>query len=118
MRCSQLSHVFRLRHRRNAAAAVHAFRSYLLPFAAVITNLLAVTAGYGRGGIFQLGWLNGLVGARTALYRHPLEVPLMVFCLSFGLSMDYELFCCFASSRIRHHRITRARPSPACGVAP
>ncbi len=73
-----------------------AFRSYLLPFAAVATNLLAVTAGYGAVvGIFQLGWLNGLVGLERPFIAVPLEVPLMVFCLSFGLSMDYELFLLF-----------------------
>ena len=73
-----------------------AFRSYLLPFAAVITNLLAVTAGYGAVvAIFQLGWLNGLVGLERPFIAIPLEVPLMVFCLSFGLSMDYELFLLF-----------------------
>jgi putative drug exporter of the RND superfamily len=73
-----------------------AFRSYLLPFAAVITNLLAVTAGYGVVvAIFQLGWLHGLVGLERPFIAIPLEVPLMVFCLSFGLSMDYELFLLF-----------------------
>ena len=73
-----------------------AFRSYLLPFAAVITNLLAVAAGYGAVvAIFQFGWLNGLVGLERPFIAIPLEVPLMVFCLSFGLSMDYELFLLF-----------------------
>jgi len=73
-----------------------AFRSYLLPFAAVITNLLAVAAGYGAVvAIFQYGWLNGLVGLERPFIAIPLEVPLMVFCLSFGLSMDYELFLLF-----------------------
>jgi len=73
-----------------------AFRSYLLPFAAVITNLLAVSAGYGAVvAIFQFGWLNGLVGLERPFIAIPLEVPLMVFCLSFGLSMDYELFLLF-----------------------
>ena len=73
-----------------------AFRSYLLPFAAVLTNLLAVAAGYGViVSVFEHGWLNGLIGLERPFVAIPLEVPLMVFCLSFGLSMDYELFLLF-----------------------
>ena len=73
-----------------------AFRSFLLPLEAVLMNLLAVAAGYGAVvAIFQLGWLNGLVGLERPFAAIPLEVPLMVFCLSFGLSMDYELFLLF-----------------------
>lgn len=77
-----------------------AFRSYLLPFKAVIANLLAISAGYGAViAIFQWGWLNGLIGLEKPFSAIPLEVPMMIFCLSFGLSMDYELFLLF---RIRH----------------
>jgi putative drug exporter of the RND superfamily len=98
-----------------------AFRSYLLPFAAVATNLLAVCAGYGAVvAIFQLGWLNGLVGLERPFIAIPLEVPLMVFCLSFGLSMDYELFLLF---RIKQeydvdHNNTRATIAGLAAVAP
>jgi RND superfamily putative drug exporter len=77
-----------------------AFRSYLLPVEAVLMNLLAVTAGIGAVvAIFQLGWLNGLVGLERPFSAIPLEVPMMVFCLSFGLSMDYELFLLFRIKR-------------------
>jgi putative drug exporter of the RND superfamily len=77
-----------------------AFRSYLLPVEAVIMNLLAVTAGIGAVvAVFQLGWLNGLVGLERPFSAIPLEVPMMVFCLSFGLSMDYELFLLFRIKR-------------------
>jgi len=73
-----------------------AFQSYLLPIKAVITNLLAVAAGIGAVvAVFQWGWLNGLVGLERPFVSIPLEVPIMVFCLSFGLSMDYELFLLF-----------------------
>lgn len=73
-----------------------AFRSFLLPPSAVLMNLLAVTAGIGAVvAVFQLGWLNGLVGLERPFSAIPLEIPLMVFCLSFGLSMDYELFLLF-----------------------
>ena len=77
-----------------------AFRSYLLPVKAVIMNLLAVAAGIGAVvAVFQVGWLNGLVGLERPFAAIPLEVPLMVFCLSFGLSMDYELFLLFRIQR-------------------
>ncbi|HVN44596.1 MAG TPA: MMPL family transporter [Steroidobacteraceae bacterium] len=73
-----------------------AFRSFLLPVKAVLMNLLAVTAGMGAVvAIFQLGWLNGLIGLEHPVASIPLEIPLMVFCMSFGLSMDYELFLLF-----------------------
>jgi putative drug exporter of the RND superfamily len=77
-----------------------AFRSYLLPLKAVLTNLLAVAAGIGAVvAIFQFGWLNGLVGLERPFTAIPLEVPMMIFCLSFGLSMDYELFLLFQIQR-------------------
>ncbi len=77
-----------------------AFRSYLLPIEAVLMNLLAVGAGIGAVvAVFQLGWLNGLVGLERPFSAIPLEVPMMVFCLSFGLSMDYELFLLFRIKR-------------------
>jgi RND superfamily putative drug exporter len=73
-----------------------AFRSFLLPVKAVLMNLLAVAAGMGAVvAVFQFGWLNGLVGLEHPVSTIPLEIPLMVFCLSFGLSMDYELFLLF-----------------------
>jgi RND superfamily putative drug exporter len=98
-----------------------AFRSFLLPLEAVLMNLLAVAAGYGAVvAIFQLGWLNGLVGLERPFAAIPLEVPLMVFCLSFGLSMDYELFLLF---RIRQEYVAdpntdRAIVAGLAAVAP
>jgi RND superfamily putative drug exporter len=77
-----------------------AFRSFLLPVKAVLMNLLAVAAGTGAVvAVFQLGWLNSLVGLEHPVSSIPLEIPLVVFCISFGLSMDYELFLLF---RIQH----------------
>ena len=77
-----------------------ALRSFLLPAKAVLMNLLAVSAGIGAVvAVFQLGWLNGLVGLEHPFTAIPLEIPLMVFCLSFGLSMDYEPFLLFRIQR-------------------
>jgi RND superfamily putative drug exporter len=73
-----------------------AFRSYLLPIKAVLTNLLAVAAGNGAiVAVFEWGWFSGLFGLERPFAVIPFEIPLMVFCLSFGLSMDYELFLLF-----------------------
>jgi putative drug exporter of the RND superfamily len=98
-----------------------AFRSFLLPIKAVITNLLAVAAGIGAVvAVFQLGWLNGLVGLERPFTAIPLEVPMMVFCLSFGLSMDYELFLLFRIRREyqRDHDNNRATIDGLAAVAP
>jgi putative drug exporter of the RND superfamily len=98
-----------------------AFRSILLPIKAVITNLLAVAAGIGAVvAVFQLGWLNGLVGLEKPFTAIPLEVPMMVFCLSFGLSMDYELFLLFRIRReyLIDHNNNRATIDGLAAVAP
>jgi putative drug exporter of the RND superfamily len=98
-----------------------AFRSFLLPIKAVITNLLAVAAGIGAViAVFQFGWLNGLVGLERPFTAIPLEVPMMVFCLSFGLSMDYELFLLFRIQReyARDGDNNRATVAGLAAVAP
>jgi RND superfamily putative drug exporter len=68
------------------------FRSLVIPAMAAIMNLLAVGAAFGVvTAVFQWGWLAGLIGVtRTG----PIEafLPVMVFAILFGLSMDYEVF--------------------------
>ncbi|HUJ54220.1 MAG TPA: MMPL family transporter [Steroidobacteraceae bacterium] len=98
-----------------------AFRSFLLPVTAVLTNLLAVAAGIGAVvAIFQFGWLNALVGLEHPVAAIPGEIPLMVFCLSFGLSMDYELFLLFRVQQeyLRDHDNSRATVEGLAAVAP
>jgi RND superfamily putative drug exporter len=98
-----------------------AFRSFLLPVKAVLMNLLAVSAGMGAVvAVFQLGWLNGLVGLEHPVSNIPLEIPLMVFCLSFGLSMDYELFLLFRIQQeyYRDEDNNRATVEGLAAVAP
>jgi RND superfamily putative drug exporter len=76
------------------------FRSWLLPVKAVGANLLAVAAGYGAVvAVFQFGWLGGWLGLSPPLAAIPPVVPLLMFCLSFGLSMDYEVFLLRAVQR-------------------
>lgn len=73
-----------------------AFRSWLIPLKAVLLNLLAVTAGFGVVvAVCQWGWGASLVGLDAPLAAIPATVPLMIFCLAFGVSMDYELFLLF-----------------------
>ena len=68
------------------------FRSLLVPLKAVIMNLLSVGAAYGViVAIFQWGWGKDLFGIGK---EGPVEAwaPMMLFAITFGLSMDYEVF--------------------------
>jgi RND superfamily putative drug exporter len=74
------------------------FRSVLVPLKAVVMNLLSVGAAYGvLVAVFQWGWGGSLIGLGK---QGPIEafVPMMLFAITFGLSMDYEVFLL---SRIR-----------------
>lgn len=98
-----------------------AFRSFILPLKAVLANLLAIAVGYGAVvAIFQFGWLHGMVGLEKPFASIPLEVPLMIFCLSFGLSMDYELFLLFRIQRqyLLHGDNDRATVEGLAAVGP
>jgi RND superfamily putative drug exporter len=75
------------------------FRSVLVPLKAVLMNLLSIGAAYGVVvAIFQWGWGASLLGVSEA----PIEawVPMMLFAIVFGLSMDYEVFLL---SAVREH---------------
>ncbi|KAA3636741.1 MAG: MMPL family transporter, partial [Armatimonadetes bacterium] len=67
------------------------FRSILVPLKAVGMNLLAIGAAYGVVvAVFQWGWAGSLLGIEPG----PIEpfIPMMLFAIVFGLSMDYEVF--------------------------
>jgi len=69
-----------------------AFRSVVIATKAAILNLLSIGAAYGViVAIFQWGWGRGLIGVPTTL-PIPAYVPMLVFAIVFGLSMDYEVF--------------------------
>jgi RND superfamily putative drug exporter len=69
------------------------FRSVLVPLKAVALNLLAVSAALGVVVIiFQDGHGSGLLGMHAPLDGTFVAIPLLVFCVVFGLSMDYEVF--------------------------
>jgi RND superfamily putative drug exporter len=82
------------------------FRSILVPLKAAIMNLLSIGAAYGIVvAIFQWGWLRTPIGVDTS---GPIEawVPMMLFTILFGLSMDYEIFLL---SRIREEYVATGR---------
>ena len=74
------------------------FRSVAIPLKAVIMNLLSVGAAYGvMVAVFQWGWLGGIIGIGQTGPIDP-WIPVTMFTILFGLSMDYEVFLL---SRIR-----------------
>ena len=81
-----------------------AFRSVLIPIQAAITNFLAAMAAFGVvTAVFQWGWGIDIVRVHTDLSTVPIAsyVPLMMFAVLFGLSMDYQVFLL---SSVDHYR--------------
>ena len=69
------------------------FRSVLVPLKAVVLNLLAVGAALGVVVlVFQDGYGARLLGLDGPLDGTFVAIPMLVFCVVFGLSMDYEVF--------------------------
>jgi RND superfamily putative drug exporter len=67
--------------------------SVVLPVKAVVLNVLSLTATFGAmvwG--FQEGHLSGLLGGFTVTHTLDTTTPILMFCVAFGLSMDYEVF--------------------------
>jgi putative drug exporter of the RND superfamily len=68
------------------------FRSVLVPVKAVLLNLLSIGASYGvMVMVFQWGWAGRLIGLTSTV---PIVsfIPMFMFAILFGLSMDYEVF--------------------------
>jgi RND superfamily putative drug exporter len=83
------------------------FRSLVIPLQAAVMNLLSIGASLGViVAIFQWGWFDSLMGTQQG----PIEsfIPVMLFAIVFGLSMDYEVFLV---SRM-HERWTLTRDNP------
>jgi RND superfamily putative drug exporter len=92
------------------------FRSILVPLKAALMNLLSIGAAYGViVMVFQWGWAKDLVGLEDTI---PIVsfVPMMMFAILFGLSMDYEVFLL---SRIReaYHETGDNTGSVVTGIA-
>ncbi|MHB8290835.1 MAG: MMPL family transporter, partial [Acidimicrobiales bacterium] len=92
------------------------FRSVAIPLKAAAMNLLSIGASYGAiVAVYQWGWLSSVFGvSRTG----PIDpwIPLMMFTITFGLSMDYEVFLL---SRVQEewHRGHDSSAAVADGIA-
>ena len=78
------------------------FRSIAVPLKAAVMNLLSIGAAYGViVAVFQWGWLRDVFGVETTV---PIIsfIPMMLFAILFGLSMDYEVFLL---SRVREEYV-------------
>ncbi len=92
------------------------FRSLFVPFKAAIMNLLSIGGAYGVIVlVFQEGWGRGLIGLSGTV---PIVafVPVIMFAVLFGLSMDYEVFLI---SRIKeeYEKSGDSRQSVVTGLA-
>jgi RND superfamily putative drug exporter len=86
------------------------FRSIVVPIKAAVMNVLSIGVGYGvMVAVFQWGWAKNLIGLEETV---PIVswVPLLMFTILFGLSMDYEVFLISAirNAYQRHHDNRRA----------
>jgi RND superfamily putative drug exporter len=91
------------------------FRSLVIPLQAAVMNLLSIGGALGATvAVFQWGWLGGLLGVSPG----PIEpwIPVLMFAVVFGLSMDYEVFLI---SRVREEWVHRgdATAAVADGIA-
>ncbi|MBV8987109.1 MAG: MMPL family transporter [Solirubrobacterales bacterium] len=91
------------------------FRSLVIPLQAALMNLLSIGGALGATVlVFQKGWLSGLFGVEPG----PVEpwIPVLMFAVVFGLSMDYEVFLV---SRVREEWIKHrnATTAVADGIA-
>jgi RND superfamily putative drug exporter len=80
--------------------------SVVLPLKALLLNVLSLSATFGAlVWIFQQGHLGAF--GTTATGTLVATVPVLLFCIAFGLSMDYEVFLV---ARIREYWLTSGRP--------
>jgi uncharacterized membrane protein YdfJ with MMPL/SSD domain len=83
--------------------------SVILPLKAVLLNVLSLTAAFGAlVWIFQDGHLSGFGTTTTGTLVA--NMPVLLFCIAFGLSMDYEVFLV---ARIREYWLARRPGSDA-----
>ncbi len=76
----------------NLAILLGAFRSIVVPIKAVLMNVISLGASYGiLVWVFQEGHLSGLLGFDKLDGIDP-TIPVVMFAVVFGLSMDYEVF--------------------------
>jgi RND superfamily putative drug exporter len=92
------------------------FHSVVVPLTAAVMNLLSVGAAYGvTVAVFQWGWAKGLIGLDSTV---PIVsfVPMMMFAVLFGLSMDYQVFL-LTRVREEYQKSHETRAAVVTGVA-
>jgi putative drug exporter of the RND superfamily len=92
------------------------FRSILVPLKAAVMNLLSIGAAYGVVvAVFQWGWGSSALGVDHTVPISPF-LPMIMFAILFGLSMDYEVFLL---SRVREEylRTRNSHRSVVAGLA-
>lgn len=86
--------------------------SVMIPLKALVLNVLSLSAAFGAMvWIFQDGHLGGLGTTPTGILVA--NIPVLLFCIAFGLSMDYEVFLV---SRIREFWLTTGRSDEAVAL--
>src|SRR5207247_2462380 len=91
------------------------FRSIVIALKAILLNLLSVGAAYGvLVAVFQWGWGENLLGF-TSNGGIASWLPIFMFVILFGLSMDYHVFIL---SRVREAFDRGMKAEPAVGPAP
>ena len=79
------------------------FRSIVIPLTAVLTSLLSLGAALGiTVAVFQWGWFASILGVTSTGPIFPF-LPIMVFAILFGLSMDYQVFLVTRMQEEWHH---------------
>ena len=89
------------------------FRSLVIPLTAAVMNLLSIGAAFGvLVAVFQWGWLGSVFQVGSP---GPIEafLPVMLFAILFGLSMDYEVFLI---TRIHEEWLSQATTPPPCAT--
>ena len=88
--------------------------SVVLPLKAIVLNVLSLTATFGAMVfVFQDGHLGWLVGHPITTGYLDMTVPVLMFCIAFGLSMDYEVFLL---SRIREQYLISGDNTASVGT--
>ena len=89
-----------------------AFRSVVIPIKAIILNLLSTGAAYGvMVLVFQEGWFGDALAVKPGAIEA--FVPVIIFTILFGLSMDYHVFILTRIKEARDRGLVSTRRSRA-----
>jgi putative drug exporter of the RND superfamily len=89
------------------------FRSLLIPLVASVMNLLSIGAALGAmNAVFNWGWGGHILGL-TGTGPVDVFIPVLMFSVLFGLSMDYEVYLMSRIQEEWHHRLHTEHPTTA-----